>query len=81
MKKIVECVPNFSEGKDKAILDQIVAEINSVEGSQVVDVDMGADADWRDIAADDDHVHDGRLITDHDVTADVAGRCHVDALP
>lgn len=43
MRKIVECVPNFSEGRDKSILDQIVAEINSVEGSQVVDVDMGAD--------------------------------------
>ncbi len=41
--KIVECVPNFSEGRDKGVLDQIVAEINSVEGSLVVDVDMGAD--------------------------------------
>ena len=43
MKKIVECVPNFSEGKDKSIIDQIVAEIESVEGSKVVDADMGAD--------------------------------------
>ncbi|MDO9537721.1 MAG: glutamate formimidoyltransferase [Thermoplasmata archaeon] len=43
MKKIVECVPNFSEGRDKNIIDQIVAEIESVEGSKVVDVDMGAD--------------------------------------
>ncbi|MCK4757602.1 MAG: glutamate formiminotransferase, partial [Thermoplasmata archaeon] len=38
MQKIVECVPNFSEGRDKGVLDQIVAEINSVEGSLVVDV-------------------------------------------
>ncbi len=43
MQKIIECVPNFSEGRDKGVLDQIVAEINSVEGSLVVDVDMGAD--------------------------------------
>ncbi len=43
MKKIVECVPNFSEGRDKAVLDKIVAAIESVEGSKVVDVDMGAD--------------------------------------
>ncbi len=43
MKQIVECVPNFSEGKDKAIIDQIVAAIESVDESRVVDVDMGAD--------------------------------------
>ncbi len=43
MKRIVECVPNFSEGKDRAIIDSIVAAIESVEGSKVVDVDMGAD--------------------------------------
>lgn len=43
MEKIVECVPNFSEGKDKNIIDQIVAAIESVEGSKVADVDMGAD--------------------------------------
>ncbi|MFO7618102.1 MAG: glutamate formimidoyltransferase [Thermoplasmata archaeon] len=43
MKKIVECVPNFSEGKDRSIIDQIVAAIESVDGSKVVDVDMGAD--------------------------------------
>ncbi len=43
MKKIVECVPNFSEGKDRSVIDQIAAAIESVEGSRVVDIDMGAD--------------------------------------
>lgn len=43
MKKIVECVPNFSEGMDRTVIDQIVAAIESVDGSKVVDVDMGAD--------------------------------------
>ncbi|KYK28568.1 MAG: formiminotransferase-cyclodeaminase, partial [Candidatus Proteinoplasmatales archaeon SG8-5] len=43
MKQIVECVPNFSEGRDRAVLDRIVEAIESVEGSKVVDVDMGAD--------------------------------------
>jgi len=43
MKKIVECVPNFSEGKDKSVINQIAAAIGSVEGSRVVDIDMGAD--------------------------------------
>ena len=41
--KLVECVPNFSEGRDRAIIDQIAAAINSVDGSQVVDIDMGED--------------------------------------
>ncbi len=27
MKKIIECVPNFSEGRDKNIIDAITAEI------------------------------------------------------
>ncbi len=43
MDKIVECVPNFSEGKDKAIIDAISAAINSVENVKLLDVDPGED--------------------------------------
>ena len=39
---IVECVPNFSEGRDRAVLDQITAVIDSVDGCRVLDVDPGA---------------------------------------
>ena len=42
-KKIVECVPNFSEGKDKQIIDQICAAIETVDTVEILDVDMGAD--------------------------------------
>ena len=42
MKQIVECVPNFSEGRDKSVIDNIVAAIASVEGVKVLDVDPGA---------------------------------------
>ncbi|MDY6418374.1 MAG: glutamate formimidoyltransferase, partial [Bacteroidales bacterium] len=41
MKKIIECVPNYSEGRDKGIIDQIVAAIAAVEGIKVLDVDPG----------------------------------------
>ncbi|MFC2172081.1 glutamate formimidoyltransferase [Acidobacteriota bacterium] len=41
--RLVECVPNFSEGKDQAIIDQIVSEITDVEGTELLDVDPGAD--------------------------------------
>lgn len=43
MRKLVECVPNFSEGRDRSIIDQIVAAIAAVEGVKVLDVDPGAD--------------------------------------
>lgn len=43
MDQIVECVPNFSEGKDKAIIDAITAAIQSVDGVKVLNVDPGED--------------------------------------
>ena len=41
MKQIVECVPNYSEGRDKSVIDNIVAAIATVEGVKVLDVDPG----------------------------------------
>ncbi|MEA3559742.1 MAG: glutamate formimidoyltransferase [Candidatus Thermoplasmatota archaeon] len=43
MDKIVECVPNFSEGKDMAIIKAISGAVESVEGVKLLDVDPGAD--------------------------------------
>jgi glutamate formiminotransferase/formiminotetrahydrofolate cyclodeaminase len=43
MKKIVECVPNFSEGRDMAVIDQISAEIKKIAGVELLDVDPGRD--------------------------------------
>jgi len=43
MKKIVECVPNFSEGKDKTIINAISAAVKSVENVKLLDVDPGED--------------------------------------
>ncbi|NRA97885.1 MAG: glutamate formimidoyltransferase, partial [Planctomycetes bacterium] len=41
-KKIVECVPNFSEGRDQTVIDQIAAAMDAVDGATVLDVDPGA---------------------------------------
>ena len=41
--KLIECVPNFSEGKNKDIIDQIVSQISSVKGIKLLDVDPGKD--------------------------------------
>jgi glutamate formiminotransferase / formiminotetrahydrofolate cyclodeaminase len=38
---LVECVPNFSEGRDKNIINSITREIESVEGVRLLDVDPG----------------------------------------
>jgi glutamate formiminotransferase len=43
MKRIVECVPNFSEGRRKEVIDQIVGALASVEGVRVLDVQSDAD--------------------------------------
>ncbi|MEN3043604.1 MAG: glutamate formimidoyltransferase [Candidatus Hydrothermales bacterium] len=41
--KLVECVPNFSEGRNKKIIEEIVNSIKEVEGIKVLDVDIGFD--------------------------------------
>ena len=41
MKQIIECVPNFSEGRDHSIIDRIVTAISTVKGVKVLDVDPG----------------------------------------
>ncbi|MDY0296805.1 MAG: glutamate formimidoyltransferase [Acidobacteriota bacterium] len=43
MTRIVECVPNFSEGRDMEIIDRIAAEVRAVEGVELLDVDPGKD--------------------------------------
>ena len=42
MKKLIECVPNFSEGRDQNVIRQITDAIESVEGVSLLDVDPGA---------------------------------------
>lgn len=41
MKQLIECVPNFSEGCNMAIIKQITDRIEAVEGVRLLDVDPG----------------------------------------
>src|SRR5580692_10751511 len=43
MKRLIECVPNFSEGRDPAKVDAIVSAMSSVSGVYVLDREMDAD--------------------------------------
>ena len=42
MKQLIECVPNFSEGRNMAIIKQITDQVETVEGVRLLDVDPGA---------------------------------------
>lgn len=41
MKRLIECVPNFSEGRDLNIIKQITDAIESVDGIKMLNVDPG----------------------------------------
>jgi len=40
--RVVECVPNISEGRDRDVIDQVVKAAGGVQGARVLDVDPGA---------------------------------------
>src|SRR2546427_5408308 len=42
MKKLIECVPNFSEGREQNVIRQITDAIESIDGVSLLDVDPGA---------------------------------------
>jgi glutamate formiminotransferase / formiminotetrahydrofolate cyclodeaminase len=42
MPKLIECVPNFSEGRDLNVIKQITAAIEAIDGVSLLDVDPGA---------------------------------------
>ena len=41
-KRLIECVPNFSEGRDMAVIKEIAAVIENVEGVKLLNIDPGA---------------------------------------
>lgn len=43
MKQIVECVPNFSEGRRRDVVDRIVTAMRDASGAQILDVQSDAD--------------------------------------
>ncbi len=42
LRQLIECVPNFSEGRDMAVIDAITEAIAAVDGCDLIDVDPGA---------------------------------------
>ena len=42
MQKLIECVPNFSEGRDLNVIGRSPRRLKSVDGVSLLDVDPGA---------------------------------------
>jgi len=42
IQRLIECVPNFSEGRNMQIIKQITDEIEKIEGVKLLNVDPGA---------------------------------------
>lgn len=42
-EKLIECVPNISEGRDRSVIDAVAAVVPEVEGVRLLDVDPGAE--------------------------------------
>src|SRR4029077_1669773 len=63
MKRLIECVPNFSEGRDAAKVETIVASMSKVPGVYVLDREMDADHNRSvvTLAGDPDAVADAAL--------------------
>jgi glutamate formiminotransferase / formiminotetrahydrofolate cyclodeaminase len=64
MKRLIECVPNFSEGRDSGKVDAIVGAMSAVQGVYVLDREMDADHNRCVItlAGDPDAVGEAALI-------------------
>ena len=43
MRKLMECVPNFSEGRDEALVEQIIDEVRKIEGITILDYSSDKD--------------------------------------
>ena len=43
MERVVECVPNFSEGRDPSVVERLVESVESVEGALVLGTHVDAD--------------------------------------
>ena len=41
--RLIECVPNFSEGRNKSKIDEIIASIKESSQTTILDIDMGFD--------------------------------------
>src|ERR1700731_5394865 len=64
MTRLIECVPNFSEGRDPAKVEAIVASMSKVPGVHVLDREMDADHNRSvvTLAGDPDAVAEAALL-------------------
>ena len=83
MKKIIECVPNFSEGKQRAIIDAIARAIEQTPGCSLLDVEPGRSTNRTvyTFVGDPDAVVQGALAAARVARARIDMRLHKGAHP
>ncbi|MCC7434822.1 MAG: glutamate formimidoyltransferase [Methanoregulaceae archaeon] len=82
-KPILECVPNFSEGRDRSVLDAIAEAARSVDGVKLLDVDPGASTNRTvfTFAGDPDAVVEAAVRAARAGTERIDMRCHTGEHP
>ena len=43
MQKLIECIPNFSEGRRQEVIDEVAAAVRGVQGVRLLDVSSNPD--------------------------------------
>jgi glutamate formiminotransferase/formiminotetrahydrofolate cyclodeaminase len=78
MKKIVECVPNFSEGRDESVINAIADAIRKTPGCTVLDVDPGKSTHRTvyTFVGDPESVIEGALAAARVAKEKIDMRCH-----
>ena len=82
MKKIIECVPNISEGRDKEKINTIAKAAAAVPGVMLLDVDPGASTNRTVItlAGEPEAVPHAAVVPAHSLTAFAAATFGMKAL-
>jgi len=83
MNKIVECVPNFSEGRNRETIDAIAKAIGDTPGCTLLDVDPGASTNRTvfTFVGDPESVIEGALASAHVAKARIDMRTHAGEHP
>lgn len=78
MKKIIECVPNFSEGRDQEVIEAIAAAIRGAKGCTLIDVDAGRSTNRTvyTFVGDPEAVVEGALAAARVARERIDMRCH-----
>ena len=60
MKKLIECVPNISEGRNVELIEDVISKIETVPGATLLEWESDADLIWLEPVAPGGRIGNGR---------------------